>query len=97
MKTETAHLLFAGSDYYASGGMNDYYGLFHTEEHAVLKGQQLVKYTQLERYKTRQAEWFQVVRLSDLRVIAFYGEPHNGGPQWPQSKALFEGAREEKL
>jgi hypothetical protein len=61
---EKPFLLFAGSDYYPSGGWNDYRSAHATEEAAAMAAQDLMKYG---------CDWWQVVDVRTLQEVTGYG------------------------
>lgn len=65
------YMLFAGSTYYARGGMNDYYGLFNTVEEAVAN----VDNIKLDYHET--PDWYQVVNAASLEVVLCDGVAYN--------------------
>lgn len=55
-------LLFAGENYYAKGGMNDYIATFKTKDDAVQQGQLLVR---AMNSCYRSIEWWHVVEIGE--------------------------------
>lgn len=57
----TNYLLFAGENYYAKGGFNDYIAMFKTKEDAIQQGQ-LLERAMNSHYKS--IEWWHVIEMS---------------------------------
>lgn len=69
--TTMKYMLFAGSTFYARGGMNDFYGLFDTVEAA----ENHLPSIKLDYHDT--PDWYQVVNATSLEVVKWKGSAYN--------------------
>lgn len=66
------YLLFAGDDYYPSGGMVDYIGSFDTIAEAAAKGRE--RETLSNGFVCSAPDWYQIVEHATMREVTDEGE-----------------------
>lgn len=74
-----AYLLFAGENYYATGGVNDFKEEFEDREECIKKGFKLLTSSKYE----ESCDWFQVVDSKTFEIVFKVGAPYG-------SKDYFE-------
>ena len=79
-----SYLVFAGTCYYASGGLNDFVGCYDTFEEAkkiaedLLNGNYEYESSRDKEYHTYEGiGWYQIAQANSFDIVDFHGEPHN--------------------
>lgn len=75
LEVSMEYMLFAGSCFYAAGGMNDFKGLFDSVESAIT-GKDAVRLDYGE-----SPDWYQVVNCLSLEVVAWDGSAYSTDPK----------------
>lgn len=73
-----AYLLFAGNEYYAAGGVNDYQGDFDSVDDAIdhFNGGGGFADWDTEKLYGQEWDWYQIVLSADMSVVTSVGEAH---------------------
>ncbi|NUM72722.1 hypothetical protein HUU40_00030 [candidate division KSB1 bacterium] len=69
--------MFAGLEYYATGGMNDFIGSFDNQNTAAIEGQLACR----KITKDGRGTWFHIYDTEEMEIVEFSGCPFGCGEQ----------------